>query len=124
MVILVFKQFNSSTQMEQLSIKECRDLLRIQSKDTINKYLKTLKLFGNKYLNWLQIRQVLELQIYLGLKHGRNSKEIFSQMSRQQIEEMFTSYGVNIDARLKALQETHRDSVQQKGICLTSVSKK
>ncbi|UKP01005.1 hypothetical protein [Nostoc sp. UHCC 0870] len=99
--------------MEQLSIKECRNLLRIQSKDTINKYLKALKLFGNKYLNWEQIRQVLELQIYLGLKHGRNSKEKFCQMTRQQIEETFKSYGVDIDARLESLQKIHRDSVHK-----------
>ncbi|MBD2505602.1 hypothetical protein [Anabaena azotica] len=110
--------------MEQLSIKDCRDLLKIQSKDTINQYLKTLKLFGNKYLNWEQIRQVLELQIYLGLKHGRNSKENFRQMTRQQIEETFQSYGVDVDARLKALKQTHRDSVQQKGVKVVSLLKK
>lgn len=98
--------------MEKISIKECRSLLKIQSRDTINKYLKTLDLFGQKYLNWSQVRQVLELQIYLGLKHGRNSKEIYRFMSRQQIEETFTSYGVDVDARLKALQEIHRVSVQ------------
>jgi hypothetical protein len=106
--------------MEQLSIKECRNLLRIQSKDTINKYLKALKLFGKKYLNWEQIRQVLELQIYLGLKHGRNSKEKFCQMTRQQIEETFKSYGVDIDARLESLQKIHRDSVHQNQTCVSS----
>lgn len=110
--------------MEQLSIKECRNLLRIQSKDTINQYLKTLKLFGNKYLNWQQIQQVLELQIYLGLKHGRNSKENFRQMSRQQIEETFISYGVDVNARLQVLQQTHRDSVQRKEVRVVSLLKK
>ncbi len=97
--------------MEQLSVKRCRELLRIQSKDTINKYLKALNLFGQAYLSWSEIRQVLELQIFLGLKHGRNSKSIFCKMTRQQIEETFTSYGVDVDARLAALQKIHRGSV-------------
>jgi len=99
--------------MEHLSIKECRELLRIQSKDTINKYLKTLNLFGQSRLSWSELKQVLELQIFLGLRHGRNSKLRFCEMSRQQIEETFTSYGVDVDARLSVIQKTHRDSVQQ-----------
>jgi hypothetical protein len=100
--------------MEQLSVKQCRELLRIQSKDTINKYLKTLGLFGQSRLSWSEIRQVLELQIFLGLKHGRNSKSRFSQMSRQEREQTFQSYGVDVDARLTALQKIHRESVQLK----------
>jgi hypothetical protein len=110
--------------MEKISVKQCRDLLRIQSKDTINKYLKTLKLFGQAYLSWSEIRQVLELQIFLGLKHGRNSKSCFCEMTRQQIEETFTSYGVDIDARLGALQKIHRASVHQKPVYGSSFSKK
>jgi hypothetical protein len=98
--------------MENLSIKECRYLLKIQSKDTINKYLKTLNLFGKSKLSWSEFRQILELQIFLGLKHGRNSKSSFCQMNRQELEQTFQSYGVDIDARLAALQKIHRVSVQ------------
>ncbi|MBW4689673.1 MAG: hypothetical protein KME40_32415 [Komarekiella atlantica HA4396-MV6] len=110
--------------MEYLSVKECRDLLRIQSKDTINKYLKALDLFGQAYLSWQEIKQVLELQIFLGLKHGRNSKSRFCQMTRQQLDETFKSYGVDVDARLAALQKIHRGSVQQKPVYASSCSKK
>ncbi len=107
--------------MEHLSVKQCRDLLRIQSKDTINKYLKALNLFGKKKLSWSEIQRVLEMQIFLGLKHGRNSKEKFCQMSQQQIKETFESYGVDINARLVALQEIHRDSVHSKRCCVSKV---
>ncbi|MBD6621194.1 hypothetical protein FNW02_37245 [Komarekiella sp. 'clone 1'] len=110
--------------MEYLSVKECRSLLRIQSKDTINKYLKTLNLFGQACLSWSEIKQVLELQIFLGLKHGRNSKSIFRQMTRQQLDQTFKSYGVDVDARLAVLQKIHKGSVPQKLVYASSCSKK
>ncbi len=110
--------------MEYLSVKECRSLLRIQSKDTINKYLKALNLFGQAYLSWSEIRQVLELQIFLGLKHGRNSKLRFCKMTRLELEQTFQSYGVDVDARLEALQKIHRGSVPKKPVCIVSLSKK
>ncbi|GAX38867.1 hypothetical protein [Nodularia sp. NIES-3585] len=110
--------------MEKISIKECRYLLKIQSKDTINKYLKALNFFGNKYLSWEQVQKILELQIFLGLKHGRNSKEDFCQMTREEIEQVFQSYEVNVKARLEAVKKKHRDSVQAKAVCLSSLSKK
>ncbi len=110
--------------MEIITIKQCRNLLKIQSRDTINKYLKALDLFGNKYLNWEQFRQVLELQIYLGLKHGRNSISCFRQMTHQELDQTFQIYGVEINARLAALQKIHRDSVSQKPVCVVSLLKK
>lgn len=105
--------------MEKISIKECRYLLKIQSKDTINKYLKALDFFGNKYLSWEQVQKILELQIFLGLKHGRNSKEDFCQMTPEQIEQMFQSYGVDVNARLLALKKTHRNSVRKNPTCVS-----
>lgn len=105
--------------MEHLSVKQCRTLLRIQSKDTINKYLKTLNLFGQKRLSWSELQQILELQIFLGLKHGRNSREKFIKISRQELEQTFQTYGVDVNTRLAALQKIHRDSVQQKQHCVS-----
>jgi hypothetical protein len=99
--------------MELISIKRCRELLRIKSRDTINKYLKTLNLFGRSRLSWGQVREILELQIFLGLKHGRNSREKFIGMSRQELEQTFQTYGVDVNARLEALQKIHRDSVHE-----------
>lgn len=110
--------------MEQISIKQCRSLLKIQSKDTINRYLKALNFFGNKYLTWEEVQKILELQLFLGLKHGKNSKEDFCKMTRDEIEQVFQSYGVNVNARLETLKKIHRDSVQPEPFCLSSLSKK
>ena len=105
--------------MELISIKRCRELLRIKSRDTINKYLKTLNLFGRSRLSLGQVREILELQIFLGLKHGRNSREKFIKISRQELEQTFQTYGVDVNARLAALQKIHRDSVHQKQHCVS-----
>lgn len=91
--------------MELISIKRCRELLRIKSRDTINKYLKTLNLFGRSRLSLGQVREILELQIFLGLKHGRNSREKFIKISRQELEQTFQTYGVDVNTRLAALQK-------------------
>ncbi|WP_341529965.1 hypothetical protein WKK05_11995 [Nostoc sp. UHCC 0302] len=104
----VYIMYNRSTlTVRGLSIKECRDLLNIHSRGTINEYLKTLNLFGHRHLNWDELRRVLELQIFLGLKHGRNSKEMFSRISRQRLVELFTEHGIDIEARMQYLQNKY-----------------
>jgi len=100
--------------MEYLNKTQCRELLRIQSKDTINKYLKTLGLFEKTRFSWEEIKRILELQIFLGLKHGRNAISDFQEMSQKELEQTFESYGVNVNTRLEALQKIHRDSVRLK----------
>lgn len=102
--------------MEYLNKTQCRELLRIQSKDTINKYLKTLGLFEKTRFSWEEIKRILELQIFLGLKHGRNGISDFEGMSSKELEQTFESYGVDVNARLKMLQKIHRDSVQLKPV--------
>ncbi len=102
--------------MEYLNKTQCRELLRIQSKDTINKYLKTLGLFEKTRFTWEEIKRVLEIQTFLGLKHGINSLSHFKQMSRQELEQTFETYGIDVNARLKMLQKIHRDSVQPKPV--------
>lgn len=98
--------------MERLTIKEVRELLNIDARNTLKDYLKALGLFGLPRLNWVQIRQCLELQIYLGLKHGIHSKEKFLKLSQDEIDSLFQLYGVDIDSRIKSLKMRHRDSVQ------------
>jgi len=100
----IIKSCSTVRRVELLTIKQCRDLLNIQSRDTINEYLKVLGLFGQSHLTWDELKQVLELQIYLGLKHGRNSKEGFKKLAKLEIEQMFSRYGVDVNARLLALQ--------------------
>ncbi|MCC5616357.1 hypothetical protein LC605_15020 [Nostoc sp. CHAB 5836] len=108
--------FNTSTlRVEKISIRECRILLDIQSRDTINQYLKTLDLFGHDRISWQEFRRVLELQIFLGLKHGRNSKDDFLKLSQSQLTSMFSNFGIDIESRLLSLrnqkQNIHRVAV-------------
>jgi hypothetical protein len=92
---------------ELISIKECRNLLNIQSRDTINEYLKALGFFGRDFLRWSEVRQILEMQIFLGLRHGCNSKAMFCELSRKEIEDTFTNYGINIEERLSKIQRVY-----------------
>jgi hypothetical protein len=109
--------FNSSTlRVEKISIRECRILLDIQSRDTINEYLKALDLFGRDRISWLEFRRILELQVFLGLKHGRNSKADFLKLSQVELTSMFSSYGIDIESRFLALKN------QDKNIHRVSVS--
>ncbi|BAZ33762.1 hypothetical protein NIES4074_62760 (plasmid) [Cylindrospermum sp. NIES-4074] len=120
----------STNTNQLLSIKECRELLNIQSRDTINEYLKTLDLFGLKHLTWDELRRVLELQIYLGLRHGYNSKDMFRKLSQEKITETFTEYGIDISIKMERIKQKyaknliHKYSVQQKGVIVVGLLKK
>jgi hypothetical protein len=108
--------FNTSTlRIEKISIRECRVLLDIQSRDTINEYLKTLNLWGRDHISWQEFRRILELQVFLGLKHGRNSKADFLKLTQDELTSMFSRFGIDIESRLLSLrnqrQNTHRVTV-------------
>lgn len=109
--------FKSSTLRETgISIRECRILLDIQSRDTINEYLKALDLFGRDRVSWQEFRRILELQVFLGLKHGRNSKADFLKLSPTELTSRFSAHGVDIESRFKSLKNQeegiHRVSVE------------
>lgn len=98
----------------ELSIRECRELLNIQHRQTMNDHLKTLELFGRDRLSWCEFKKVLELQTFLGLRHGINSREQFKNLTVEEKTVLFQQYGVDINARLEALkqqQNTHTVSV-------------
>ena len=108
--------FNTSTLREkEISIRECRVLLDIQSRDTINEYLKALDLFGRDRISWQEFRRILELQVFLGLKHGRNSKADFLKLSQSELASKFFAHGVDIENRFQSLKNQdksiHRVSV-------------
>ncbi len=88
----------------QLSIKTCRELLDIQTRETMNQYLKTLDLFGSKRLGWEDLRRILELQTFLGLKHGRNSKSDFCDYTSEELATDFANHGINIEERFNRIQ--------------------
>lgn len=92
---------------ERLSIKDCRELLGIQTRDTINDRLKILNLFGCDFIGWQEFRRLLELQLYLGLKPGCNSKEEFCALTQAQIDDLFEAHAINVEERLSKMQSTY-----------------
>lgn len=97
-------QIDLTANDQVLTIKQCRHLLNIGSRDTINDYLKTLGLFGQDTLNWSEFRAVLELQIFLGLKHGCNSRAMFTALNREKLTQVFEDYGISIEQRFRKIQ--------------------
>ncbi|MEH2034559.1 MAG: hypothetical protein V7K67_34010 [Nostoc sp.] len=99
-----------------LTVSEVRSLLEIQSRDTMNEDLKALGLFGCDRLMWSQIRKLLEMRKFLGLKPGIHSREQFLRTSKEQLNTLFVRYGLNIEEQFQLLQTqqqgTHRVTVQ------------
>lgn len=67
-------------------------------------YLKTLNIPKRDRLSWDDIKLILELQTYLGLKPGIHSKEGFKRLSPQERSHLFAQNGVSIAAKLQRLQ--------------------
>ena len=99
-----------------LTISEVRDLLEIQSRDTMNEDLKALGLFGYDRLTWSQVKNLLEMRKFLGLRPGIHSREQFLKTSKEQLNALFHRHGLNIEEQFQALQTgrqgTHRVTVQ------------
>lgn len=86
---------------------EVRSLLKIKSRDTINEDLKVLGLLDCKQFNWSQVRKLLEVRLFLGLKPGINSREEFIEIPQEQLAIMFSEHGLNVEEHFKSLQSQH-----------------
>jgi hypothetical protein len=99
-----------------LKISEVRRLLEIQSRETMNEDLKALGLFGCDRLMWPQIKRLLEMRKFLGLKPGIHSREQFLGIPKEQLETLFIRNGLNIEEQFQLLktqqQGIHRVTVQ------------
>jgi DNA-binding transcriptional MerR regulator len=91
------------------TIKECRELLDIQSRDTINEDLKALGLFGNSSLSWSEVRRVLEIRVFLGIKPGIHSREKFNQTPKEELERLFQKHQSSIEQKLEQLQHQYKN---------------
>ncbi len=91
------------------TIKECRELLDIQSRDTINEDLKALGLFGNNHLSWGEVRRVLEIRTFLGIKPGIHSREQFNNTSKEELEKLFQKHQSSIEQKLHHLQNQYKN---------------
>lgn len=90
---------------ELISIADCRTLLMIATRDTINDYLKTLGLYGRDFITWEEFARVLELQVFLGLKPGQNSKEMYRFLEELgHLPHIFQEFGIDVETRFRRLQ--------------------
>ncbi len=94
-----------------LTIQECRTLLNITTRQTINEYLKSFNFFGQRTLTWDEFRKLLELQTFLGLKAGTNSKAEFLTYSPNELRNIFASNAIDIEKKLKTLKQKHGNNV-------------
>jgi hypothetical protein len=98
----------SSTSSRLIGVKECKQMLGIDSRYTMNQYLKTLGLFGNHFLTWEQFKELLQLKTFLSLKPGYNSKTMYLLLRKQgSLQSIFTKYDIDIEAKLRKLQNDH-----------------
>jgi len=98
----------SSTDSGLISIRECRKLLNIDTRYTINEYLKSLGFFGNHFLTWEQFKELLQLKTFLSLKPGYNSKTMYLLLRKQgSLQSLFTDYDIDIEAKLRRLQNEY-----------------
>ncbi|MDZ8138854.1 MAG: hypothetical protein RM049_26720 [Nostoc sp. DedQUE04] len=92
---------------KKISIQDCRSLLQIQSRDTMTEYLRLFDLLGCRFISWKEFRRILELQAFLGLKPGCNSKAMFLDLSVADIQQMFAYHKIDITERFLQLQLQH-----------------
>ncbi len=97
-----------------ISIADCRTLLAIATRDTMNDYLKTLGLFGRDFLNWDEFQELLRIQAFLGLKHGYNSKQMYLLLRDQgNLQNLFANYGIDIEQRFRRIQGDYHKQQRQ-----------
>lgn len=89
-----------------LKLSECKELLEINSRTTIGKYLKTLGLEDSEFLNWHDFERMIRLQSFLGLNRTYSYQD-FLNMPDSEIDEEFQHKGVNISDRLNNLKQRY-----------------
>ena len=93
-----------------LPTNQVRKLLGIRTRYSFNEHLKVLGLFGRKFLNWNDIKLILELQLFLGIKPGFNSREMFVLLqSKGKLESLFNSCQINVNEHLERLKNASQN---------------
>lgn len=93
---------------ELLGILEVRRLLGVSTRETINTDLKAIKLFGRDFINWEEVRQILKMRLFLSLRPGYNSREMYLLLSEEALSQIFEHFGIDVDAHLERIQQIHR----------------
>lgn len=93
-----------------LPTNQVRKLLGIRTRYSFNEHLKVLGLFGRRFLNWSDIKLILELQLFLGIKPGFNSRKMFIILhNKGKLESLFNSYQININQHLERLKNASQN---------------
>ncbi|MBD2730925.1 hypothetical protein H6G96_32560 [Nostoc sp. FACHB-892] len=99
---------------ELLGILEVRRLLCVSTRETINTDLKAIGLFGRDFLNWGEVRQILKMRLFLSLRPGYNSREMYLSLNDEELNQIFEHFGINLNAHFERIQQLHRRTKQQK----------
>lgn len=75
----------------------------------MNEDLKALGLFGSEELSWSEVRSLLEMRVFLGLKPGIHSREQFTETPKEKLQNLFNNHGFDVEAQLQRLQEQHKN---------------
>jgi hypothetical protein len=100
-------------------VRLCMSLLNILAPDTINDYLKHFGWFGQDVLTWEQIKELVQLQAFLGVKPGYASKGMYTVLKNaNRLDEVYERLGIDIEKRLRRIQNEYtqrtKREVQQK----------
>lgn len=93
-----------------LPINEVRTLLKIKTRDTINAHLKALGYFGERFLTWEQIKDVLGLNLWIWSNFGdRNRSQYIALKQAGLAEKALLINGIDLDKELEKLKDEHRN---------------
>lgn len=92
----------------QLSIPEIRRLLGIKTRDTINAHLKALGYFGEKFLYWEQVKDILGLNLWIWSNFGNRNRDQYAALKQAGLAEKALEIdGINLDAELEKLKDVY-----------------
>lgn len=96
----------NSSPVRPLSVLEVRQALSISTRATINAHLKALGLFGRDYLLWDEVCEVLALQLFLGIKPGQCSRQMYLILRDSgNLTKIFNDYQIDLDSHIRRIQD-------------------
>jgi hypothetical protein len=91
---------------------EVRSLLEIKHRDTINEDLRVLGWSDCEEFDWAEVRKLLEMRLFLGLRPGINSREEFLEIPQERLTTMFVMHGLNVENRLQFMRSHYQQQYQ------------
>jgi hypothetical protein len=99
----------STKNLGLISKAQTRRLLSIDSQDTINSYFREFGFSEREFINWNELKNILKLKMFLGIKPGVTSKQMFHEHTPEQIDQILIDNGMDINAVFERVQtEYHK----------------